>query len=136
MAPVLGAALVLEELPDTGKTEQFFRPQRGILRPGLFLGLLVEIIHFQIRVWWGKDLSACLVVEIDANLFGRISAMNAGNSADILSRPLHQIGQSSPARGVRPDFLTHALISLHSRLKSETSSPMPPDGLAELGTEL
>jgi len=41
---VLGAASVLEELPHTGKAQQFLRAQHGMGWPGFFLDLLDQII--------------------------------------------------------------------------------------------
>ena len=41
------SVLLLEELVDTGKAEQFFRPQHWIVRPRLFLGFIVQLIYFQ-----------------------------------------------------------------------------------------
>jgi hypothetical protein len=57
-------------LSDMGKTEQFFRPQYGISRPGLFLHLVGGIIDFQFGVG-GKNLRTLEVVEMGGDLFGK-----------------------------------------------------------------
>src|SRR5215471_10748431 len=60
---VLGPALRLEELSDTGKTEQFLRHQHGIVRPRVFLGFVVQITYLQVRLFGSEELGALQAIK-------------------------------------------------------------------------
>ena len=60
-------ALFLQELPDTGKMEQFLRAQYGIVRPCFFLGFAFRIT-LPIRLSWSEELGALQTVKVGTNL--------------------------------------------------------------------